>query len=330
MSPLHRLKLVPSSPWRTPWQADTLAGALLATCARTHGPQFLRDKLIEPMLAGQPPFVLSDALPGDLLPFPIHLRLHRYPDGTNLKAVKRARWLAPDDFSRARGGIPPPAEALLPDSAVFRDETRQHNTLSRLTDTSARDADDDSHSAIGIFQKADTLLLQSGEPKSLTLLFRFASPDAGNLLLDLLHELSLTGFGADISTGRGQFDLPSDPTPAPELDTPPANANAVVSLSTFQPGPHDPTSGYWDAFPKFGKLGPDHALENLQVFKNTLILFRPGAVFHTNRSSPFLGHAVNTESLFPPDVVRSLLARNLRIIHPAFGLMVPLQLGEPK
>ena len=222
MSPLHRIALHPRSPWRTPWQADTLAGALLATCARTHGVATLRDKLIDPMLAGTPPFVLSDALPGDLLPMPIHFRLHRYPDGTNLKAVKRARWLAPEAFAKARAGIAPLLDQLIADNAVFHDSARHHNTLSRLTDTSSKEEED---SAIGLYQKSDTLLVTSAEHRHLTLYFRFADPVAGDLLLDLLHELSLTGFGADVSTGRGQFDLDANPPPAPELDSPPDGAD---------------------------------------------------------------------------------------------------------
>src|SRR5438552_1715645 len=83
------------------------------------------------------------------------------------------------------------------------------DTLSRLTDTSSREEDDEM-SAIGLYQKNDTLLIPTTERNHLTLFFRFTDSDSADLLLDLLHELSLTGFGADISTGRGQFDLPDD------------------------------------------------------------------------------------------------------------------------
>lgn len=325
MSPLHRLNLIPRSPWRTPWQADTLTGALLATSARVHGPAILRQRLIDPMLAGEPPFVLSDALPGDLLPLPIHFRLHRFPDGTDLKAVKRARWLAPDDFTRARAGTAPPVSALIDDDTVFKDETRHHNTLSRLTDTSSHEDEEDEPSAIGLYQKSDTLLRPDGDREHLTLYFRFTDPRAADLLLDLLHELSLTGFGADTSTGRGQFDLPDDPLPQPHLDTPPPAANGVACLSTFQPGPNDPTDGYWDAFPKFGKLGPDLGVDDVR--KNTLILFRPGAVFRTDPVTLFLGHAIDTKTLFSREAADALLARNARVIHPAFGLTVPVSVA---
>lgn len=322
MSPLYRLKVAPCSPWRTPWHADTLTGALLATCARVHGSQLLRNRLIDPMLAGTPPFVLSDALPSELLPAPIILRMRRYPDGTNLKAIKRGRWLAPAAFAVARAGGTPVAADLIRDIDVFLDHTRQHNTLSRLTDSSDS-GETEIESAIGLYQKSDTLLRNMDHQKHLTLYFHFASTTDADLLLELLHELSLTGFGADTSTGRGQFDLPDDPATAPELESPPPGANGVISLSTFQPGPGDPTDGFWEAFPKFGKLGPGLGLDEHQILKHTLIMFRPGGCFVTDPTRAFLGHAIDTERLVPPDAARSLLARDLRVIHPAFGLMIP-------
>ena len=42
MNPLHRITLTPRSPWRTPWQADTLFGMLCWACARAEGPAALR------------------------------------------------------------------------------------------------------------------------------------------------------------------------------------------------------------------------------------------------------------------------------------------------
>src|SRR5207248_9285065 len=82
---LSRFRLVPESPWRTPWQSDTLAGLLCWMCARTEGDAVLRRQIIEPALEGRPPFVLSDAFPGDWLPLPAAIRLldspvqHRTP-----------------------------------------------------------------------------------------------------------------------------------------------------------------------------------------------------------------------------------------------------------
>ena len=128
---LYTIKIRPRSPWRTPWQADTLMGALCTTCARCLGVEVLRAKLIDPMREGSPPFVLSDAFPGDLLPIPTTLRLAELPAGVDVKVVKRAKWLSSADFRNACLGEQLASHAFLPDlvlSAVSR-----HNTLSRTS-----------------------------------------------------------------------------------------------------------------------------------------------------------------------------------------------------
>lgn len=316
---LHRLTLVPRSPWRTPWQADTLVGALCAVAARTRGPEFLRSRLIDPMLAGTPPFVLSDAFPGDLLPIPASLRLADWPGGTNLKAIKRARWLRVDDFFAVRaGGIPLP-DRLVAESTVVGIEARHHNTLGRDSDASLEEG--------GLFSRPDTrLLAASGGDGVLTLYFRVQDKEAIGLLLDLLEELSLTGFGADAATGRGQFDLAGEPSPAPQVEEAPPGANGVVVLSTFQPAPGNPTDGLWEAFAKFGKLGPDLGLADVR--KHTLIMFRPGACFRADPATPFLGRAVPMDLVLSAPSAQDLRARGINIVHPAFGLAVPATLSE--
>ncbi len=342
---LHRVILAPRSPWRTPWQADTLTGALCSTAARVHGPEFLRQRLIDPMLAGSPPFVLSDAFPGNLLPLPVVARLTTAPPGADRKAIKRGRWLARDDFLALRastnGAVP--WDRVFPDSAVFCDETTRHNTLARDCDASLEEG--------GLFSRPDTLLRtciaaqnasRSAAPGTaqltanpalngadhLTLYFRARDDAAANLLLDLLHELALTGFGADVASGRGQFEIPADPEPAADLDAPPPDANGLVILSTFQPAPGDPIDGFWDAFPKFGMLGPDLGLSDVR--KHTLIMFRPGACFRGEPTRAFLGRALPMDALLPSPTAVELAGRGIQIIHPAFGLAIPARLREPE
>lgn len=314
---LYRLKLRPRSPWRTPWQADTLTGALCATAARVHGAELLRQRLIEPMLAGSPPFVLSDAFPGDLLPFPCALRLAQPPPDADRKSIKRGRWLCRKDFLalRAADNGTVPWNRLLPDSVVFHEETTRHNTLARDSNASLEVG--------GLFARPDTLLRpatgHNGDAR-LTLYFRALDAAAADLLLDLLHELALTGFGADIATGRGQFDIVDDPEAATDLDQPPTDSNGLIVLSTFQPAPGDPTDGFWEAFPKFGKLGPDLGLADVR--KHTLIMFRPGACFRTDPLKPFLGRALPMDRVLPAAAAAELRPRGIEIIHPAFALAI--------
>jgi CRISPR-associated protein Csm4 len=150
MTELRRICVCPLSPWRTPWQADTLTGALCSVAARVHGPDFLRERLIEPMLDGRPPFVLSDAFPGDLLPVPVTVRLCRPPPDVDRKRIKRGRWAARQHFLALRAGATDcqvPWGELRADADVFCEETTRHNTLSRASNASLEDG--------GLFARPD-------------------------------------------------------------------------------------------------------------------------------------------------------------------------------
>jgi len=241
------------------------------------------------------------------------------------KHVKRARYLRPDDFARARAGGAPPVDALLPDPVITN--ARQHNTLSRMTDTTG-DADGGS-----LFARDDLLLdpraAGVGGVDHLSVYARARDAAAADLLLALLDALAEGGFGADAATGRGQFELVGDPEPQPALEAPPPGADALVVLSTFQPAAGDPTNGLWETFTKFGKLGPDFGLGNDAVPKNPLVLLRPGACFRTaDPARPFLGRAVPADELLPPAVADALRARGADVVHAAFGLAVPARFPE--
>ncbi|MBM4023949.1 MAG: hypothetical protein FJ280_00860 [Planctomycetes bacterium] len=139
--------------------------------------------------------------------------------------------------------------------------------------------------------------------------------------MDLVHELSYVGFGADVSVGKGQFKVVSeDLEPAEEFDSIP-NANACIVLSTFQPGPDDPTDGVWEAFVKYGKMGPDFGLEN--IFKRPAVMFRSGACFRRVVSAIGVGRCIPMPELLAPDACAQLRAKAVSIIHLALGLAVP-------
>ena len=49
MDALVRLRLRPLGVWTTPWQADSLLGALAVAWARFHGTEALRRDLLDPL-----------------------------------------------------------------------------------------------------------------------------------------------------------------------------------------------------------------------------------------------------------------------------------------
>src|SRR5690606_24221389 len=148
--------------------------------------------------------------------------------------------------------------------------------------------------------------------------------ESRDLFSRLFQELARWGFGADHSSGKGHFRIESPLEEVNELDQVP-NPTGCIALSTFQPGPHDSTNGSWDAFTKYGKLGPDFGLEN--VFKRPLIMLRPGACFRFDPADGWVGRAIPMDELLSPSAASELDARGIRIVHWAFGLTVPAQIG---
>ena len=316
---LYRFRLVPESPWRTPWQSDTLAGLLCWMCARTDGDTVLRQQIIEPALAGQPPFVLSDAFPGDWLRVPAAMRLLDLP-AEQRKTVKRAKWLSLESFRRLQRGELPAMSDLIQDSGI-REYTQLRNTIGRSSNTTTDGG--------GLFPTQESVLDKEGN--CLTIYARvetgFVDP-----FWRLVQELAQWGFGSDRSAGKGQFRLESQLEPASELDAP-ADADGCVVLSTFQPAATDPTEGAWEAFTKYGKLGPDFGLEN--VFKRPMIVFRPGACFRGQVACGWLGRAIPMHELLAEDAVAHLNGKAASVVQWAFGLSVPLnwprgELGGPE
>lgn len=303
---LYRLRLRPTSPWRTPWQSDTLSGMLCWAAARRDGPDCLARDILQPALQGQPPFVLSDAFPGDLLPVPMTVRLQPW-SAEQRKPVKRARWLSSAVFVRAQQGEMLTTNDLLSDDGIHS-FVQLRNTIGRTSNSTSDGG--------GLF--GDRLFAIDGHAE-LSIYLR-VTDDFADRLLSLFRELEQTGFGSDSSIGKGQFELASELESLPKLDSI-RDANGVFVLSTFQPGPTDPTAGYWEAFTKYGKLGPDFGLEN--VFKRPQVMLQPGACFRGAMSRGWLGRAIPMTDLLAPAVSATLSDRGCFVAQFAFGLVIP-------
>lgn len=305
---LYRFRLVPESPWCTPWQADTLSGLLCWTCARTEGDDVLQQQMIQPALGGRPPFVVSDAFPGDRLPLPAAVRTLDVPAELR-KPLKRARWLLPTAFRQLQAGIVPGTGEMLRDAGTL-EYTQLRNTIDRASNATSN--------AGGLFPTEESVLKRGF--RHLTVYARIV-PEFVELFERLIHELANWGFGSDRSAGKGQFRLEGGLEPVLDLDQP-AYADGCVVLSTFQPAGGDPTVGAWEAFTKYGKLGPDFGLDN--VFKKPIILLRPNASFRVDAPRGWLGRAIPMNELLAPEVVCHLQGVGAYVIHWAFGLCLPL------
>jgi CRISPR/Cas system CSM-associated protein Csm4 (group 5 of RAMP superfamily) len=304
---LFSFKLLPDSPWLTPWQSDTLAGLLCWTAARTRGGDWLRREIIEPAFTAHPPFVVSDAFPSDWLPVPITLRLGDWTPEQR-KPVRRSRWLRHESFRAWQRG-----EQISVDQLISRDGlfgySQLRNCIGRATGTTG--------GAGGLFPKDEWVL--DRDAKHLIVYARIDSSFRGTFY-DLLSELSQSGFGADASAGKGQFRVGSALEPAGQLDDI-TEPNGCTVLSTFQPSDTDSTNGLWETFTKYGKLGPDFGLEN--VFKRPLVMLRPGACFRSPTPRGWIGRAIPTHELFDSETTNTLNGRGASVVQYAFGLALP-------
>lgn len=313
---LYRVRVIPESPWLTPWQSDTLSGLICWACARTQGERVLEQEIIEPGLNGEPPFVVSDAFPGDWLPVPAAVRLAPWAP-EDRKSVKRARWIEDSAFVRLQRGERLQIADLLPHRGIH-EYTQLRNTIARMSNNTAIGG--------GLYPTAERVLGTDGwnRPFEHFTIYLRARRQSLDLLRQLLTELAAWGFGADCSAGKGQFRLGSGLDTFDEFDRVDRPTGSIV-LSTFQPGSNDPTQGVWGSFTKYGKLGPDFGLEN--VFKRPLIMMRPGACVRPSVPQGWVGRAIPMRELLTPDVISELERRHVNVVHWAFGLAVPLRNG---
>ena len=309
MDTLVRLRLRPHGAWTTPWQADSLLGALAVTWARSYGAGALRRDLLEPWLAGAPPFVVSDAFPGDRLPVPASLPLWDWPEDRR-KSIKKLRTLSTVEFASVQRGVAPSLTAT--PEAMVSDHIRMRNSISRATNTTSGETGQLFEVPYSVLTNPDT---------GLTLYAR-AVGSGLETLVRALEILGRAGYGADASVGHGGFEIDGDPVPCPDLDDLPG-ADGFVSLSTYQPAADDPVEGFWQVFVKYGTLAPE--FHDVAVFKRPQVMLEAGACFRAHGfPRPFYGGAIQADRLLGETAQRALEARGVRPVQAAFALAVPM------
>lgn len=303
-----RLKIRPLSPWQTPWQADTLLGSLCWAYQRAEGGEALKQNLLTRFISGDPPFILSDAFPGDFFPLPEVVRTFVWPM-ENRKKVGKSKYLHRSAFQKFLNG-----ESLSIDDLILtgpvRSTLRTRNALSRITDTTGDP---------GTLFTFREYVLDEGQD-FLSIYVRL-HPDEKSFALQLFQYLQKTGFGADVTAGNGEFEIIGELEPTPWLDRGDEQPRHFTVLSTFQPSSNDPAEGLWQPFVKYGKLGPNFGLDN--VFKRPLLMFRAGACFQGAASTPpWVGRVISMNELLSPDTIDHLRNRDIEVCHIATGLTV--------
>ena len=263
-----RMRIAPDGPIGTPWQSDTLFGQLCWIVAHHEGSGAVA-AFLEPFLDADPPFMLSDGFPGDLLPVPLmpDPALAASPGGldayTAMKQRKKAEYMTGEQFRQAcrTGRI----EDVFPDKLFISAETL-HASLNRQTNSTDPGG--------ALYSTVERCL---PEGTGITV---YARVRAGfrERLAELMQRLSDIGYGRDKSTGIGAFAFHGGEET--DMFAPPVDADGFVSLSSYVPDEHDPVNGHWRIRVKRGFLG--ELAGDGTPFKRPLVQFEPVAVFGTS------------------------------------------------
>lgn len=300
----YRFILEPLSPWCTPWQADTLFGSLCWELLKLEGEASLK-RFLQRFHAGEPAFVLSDALPEGWFPRPFFTRLHQLPK-LNFKP-KMADWITEEHFrallANPGGGLPRPS---WPDP-IF--STRElHAAIDRYSSTTSGEGGN-------LFEIEEWVLHPKAVPSSRRLALYVRTRDSLELAATLLRSLEAFGFGKKKSIGRGSFRVVGKPEPCPWMDDLPG-ANGFVALSHFVPSSSDPTDGEWRVLTKYPKYGAQAPAPG--PFKGRLTMLQPGSTFRVKGAvRPFYGRMLTELHKGYPDPMHYGLAFPLPFRWPA-------------
>jgi len=279
----YRYTLRPLSAWATPWHADTLWGSLCWAWRELAGKDALEDLLdrfpTEKNPNVSPPFVLSDAFPVSLLPFPLGAN-----DGRTVDQKGKSLWCRVTDFEAWADGTTAELPAPPGQQTPFRPYGLLHAQRSRLTDSTEG----------GELFEMDQSTFHPDFPKEedRVLSVYIRTEEAWLAPLRACWDaLSCKGFGARSSTGLGSFELVGSELPCDWLDIKDSH-NGFLSLSHFVPAKTDPHDGYW----KLHVKNPKFAATRVPLpFKGNLITLTPGSRFRTGtKPQPFYGRMLPT------------------------------------
>jgi CRISPR-associated protein Csm4 len=105
-------------------------------------------------------------------------------------------------------------------------------------------------------------------------------------LKQVFEILGVSGFGAKKSWGKGKFSFRVE-----EFDLNEGNSEFFISLSTGLPKSDEIKDFYAEFFTKFPKHGRE--LGRKEIFKNPIILSKPGAVYYPVEKKEVYGSFVN-------------------------------------
>lgn len=309
---LYRYLITPLSAFGTPMRSDTLYGHLLWGAAQRYGERRVAE-IIEGFAGGEPPFILSSALPAGCLPLP---SLPGIPRGKfkqqfanqgalcemlqKFKKFRKVNWLSISQWRRLKDNLS--QEALFIEWLA-----NQSNSGKKRADTKENMPEHSFYCEphVTIDRQSGSVLDKGG------LFFSKATWYRPGFALDLYVEsskieefeclfegLAQSGFGSDRSTGKGHFrfkrDQCFDPVPFS------GKGSHRLSLSVCATEKLKEFEGFWIPFVKHGRTWSGFGEKN--PFKKPFLAFAEGSLFsrmpadgyvlrniHTNQSLVQIG-----------------------------------------
>ena len=273
-------KLRLSTPLATPFQSDTLFGEFCWHFGFLYG----SEKLEECLSKG--PFVaFSDLFPEGWLPmpkFPISGGFDSVESYKEFKELKKKRFVRVETFKRALEGSSTFSEfctelytlaAREKEESSFSQSSRVRVAINRLTGTAYEGR---LFQVEELFPKAEFFTL-----------YGLCEPELFGEVKTTLEFLGLSGFGAKKSSGMGKFEVVEF---REGWELPERGERWFISLSTGLPEGEEIKELYADFFTKFPKHGREVARP--EVFKEPIILARPGSTFKARAKKPLYGSLV--------------------------------------
>lgn len=316
----YKIQLQILSSVATPFQADTLFGTLCWGIALLEGNDKLRDFLELYKKKETIPLIISDGFFDGYLPKPA-LKPLTLKDSEELvkslvaednpqkkveyinriKDFKKTTYLSVKHFARNKGIFS--QRKLLDDYLNNKIETLHQLTEDAYILRTSIDRYSGKAMEGRLFHTEETFY--NAKINIYVKLRNECAHDAA-WLKTIFSYVSLSGYGADKSTGRGQVKIESieEKDDLPHADDP----NAFISLSSFVPDEDDPSEGWYLPLLKYGKLGEHYANSSIDKivpetnekignnpFKRPLLMFRAGSTFKIKEDEelkPYYGRIV--------------------------------------
>lgn len=297
-----------SSAIASDWQSDTIFGHLCWALRYLEGDDSLI-QFLKQYEQGQPPIIVSNGFPADLLPRPITALIplpkrqkisvkQQIDDFKANKETGEVSLLTPQEFAQVIRG-----EEVLPSLKMEQLPSKRStlkNQINRLTGTTGAEGNlFEFEETIWSYIEGDKLV---DIPISIYIKIREGFVEQAERLFSFI---ATQGYGKRKSAGYGQIsshrfeEFPGFASPQ--------DANGFVSLSNFVPARGDPREGTWQTIIKYGKLGEEFAIGD-NPFKRPLLMFTAGSCFYHAPCKEYCGRMVDDIAPSHPEIVQYGLA----------------------